>query len=182
MAARKAEHPRSTHCIGGLYEAGDPTDQVTPNTQSATYQYADGTELHCDLRNWFSGPPEAQGIYIFGSQGLDEVWRRQCASVLRTEERAWSHVCCRRKADDVAAQSPLRKLHRLRALAQVREPQGAPRRGPFLDDALPPWQHFVSGGPFGELRRRSRTVRATTTRPTSFSVARIARRTCSRKT
>ena len=34
-----------------------------------TYQYADGTELHCDIRNWFSGPPEAQGIYIFGSKG-----------------------------------------------------------------------------------------------------------------
>jgi predicted dehydrogenase len=65
----KREHPRSTHCIGGLYEAGAPTDQVTPNTQYVTYQYADGTELHCDIRNWFSGPPEAQGIYIFGSKG-----------------------------------------------------------------------------------------------------------------
>jgi predicted dehydrogenase len=65
----KREHPRSTHCIGGLHEAGAPTDQVTPNTQYVTYQYADGTELHCDIRNWFSGPPEAQGIYIFGSKG-----------------------------------------------------------------------------------------------------------------
>jgi predicted dehydrogenase len=65
----KREHPRSTHCIGGLYEAGAPTDQVTPNSQYVTYQYADGTELHCDIRNWFSGPPEAQGIYIFGSKG-----------------------------------------------------------------------------------------------------------------
>jgi predicted dehydrogenase len=65
----KREHPRSIHCIGGLHEAGAPTDQVTPNTQSVTYQYTDGTELHCDLRNWYSGPPEAQGIYIFGSKG-----------------------------------------------------------------------------------------------------------------
>ena len=69
----KGEHPRSTHCIGGLYEAGAPTDQVTPNTQYVTYQYADGTELHCDIRNWFSGPPEAQGIYIFGSKGWMKV-------------------------------------------------------------------------------------------------------------
>ena len=63
----------SVHCIGGLYEAGDRTDQATPNTQYASYQYADGTELHCDLRNWFSGPREAQGIYIFGSKGWMKV-------------------------------------------------------------------------------------------------------------
>jgi predicted dehydrogenase len=69
----KQEHPRSAHCIGGLYEAGAPTDQKTPNNQYATYQYADGTELHCDLRNWFSGPAEAQGIYIFGSKGWMKV-------------------------------------------------------------------------------------------------------------
>ena len=69
----KQEHPRTAHCIGGLHEAGAPTDQATPNTQYATYHYADGTELHCDLRNWFSGPAEAQGIYIFGSKGWMKV-------------------------------------------------------------------------------------------------------------
>jgi predicted dehydrogenase len=69
----KQEHPRKVHCIGGLYEAGARTDQTTPNTQYATYQYADGTELHCDMRNWFSGPPDAQGIYIFGSKGWMKV-------------------------------------------------------------------------------------------------------------
>jgi len=69
----KQEHPRTVHCIGGLYESGEPTDQKTPNTQYASYQYADGTELHCDMRNWFSGPPEAQGVYIFGSRGWMKV-------------------------------------------------------------------------------------------------------------
>ena len=69
----KQEHPRTAHCIGGLYEAGGRTDQVTPNTQYASYQYADGTELHCDLRNWFSGPREAQGVYVFGSEGWMKV-------------------------------------------------------------------------------------------------------------
>jgi predicted dehydrogenase len=69
----KQEHPRVAHCIGGLYEAGARTDQTTPNTQYVTYQYADGTELHCDLRNWFSGPAEAQGVYIFGSKGWMKV-------------------------------------------------------------------------------------------------------------
>jgi predicted dehydrogenase len=69
----KREHPRTAHCIGGLYEAGAPTDQTTPNTQYATYQYADGTELHCDIRNWFSGPAEAQGVFVFGSKGWMKV-------------------------------------------------------------------------------------------------------------
>jgi len=69
----KQEHPRTVHCIGGLYEAGERTDQQTPNTQTASYQYADGTELHCEMRNWFTGPKEAQGVYIFGSTGWMKV-------------------------------------------------------------------------------------------------------------
>jgi predicted dehydrogenase len=69
----KHEHPRSVYCSGGLHEAGAPTDQKTPNTQLTSYQYADGTELHCDLRNWFSGPPEGEGLYIFGSKGWMKV-------------------------------------------------------------------------------------------------------------
>jgi len=69
----KQEHPRSAYCIGGLFEAGERTDQATPNTQYASFQYADGTEIHCDLRNWFSGPREAQGVYIFGSKGWMKV-------------------------------------------------------------------------------------------------------------
>jgi predicted dehydrogenase len=73
----KQEHPRTAYCIGGLHEAGAPTDQQTPNSQYATYQYADGTELHCDLRNWFSGPPEAQGLYIYGSKGWMKVGEDQ---------------------------------------------------------------------------------------------------------
>jgi predicted dehydrogenase len=73
----KQEHPRTAYCMGGLYEAGAPTDQTTPNTQYAAYQYADGTELHCELRNWFSGPAEAQGVYIFGSNGWMKVGDRQ---------------------------------------------------------------------------------------------------------
>ena len=69
----KQEHPRTAHSIGGLHEAGAPTDQRSPNTQIATYQYADGTELQCEVRNWYTGPAEAQGIYIFGSKGWMRV-------------------------------------------------------------------------------------------------------------
>ena len=69
----KQEHPRTAYCSGGLYEAGDRTDQATPNTQSATYRYADGTELQGEVRNWLSGPTEAQGVYVFGSKGWMKV-------------------------------------------------------------------------------------------------------------
>ena len=69
----KQEHPRFVHCTGGLFEAGAPTDQTTPNTQYVTYKYADGTEIHCDLRNWFSGPPAASGVFVFGSKGWMKV-------------------------------------------------------------------------------------------------------------
>jgi predicted dehydrogenase len=69
----KQEHPRTIHCAGGLYEAGAPTDQTVPNTQYTTYQYADGTELHCDLRNWYTGPAEAQGLYVYGAKGWMKV-------------------------------------------------------------------------------------------------------------
>jgi predicted dehydrogenase len=69
----KQEHPRHVHCTGGLFEAGAPTDQATPNTQYATYKYADGTEIHCDLRNWFAGPAEASGVFVFGAKGWMKV-------------------------------------------------------------------------------------------------------------
>jgi predicted dehydrogenase len=69
----KQEHPRVVQCMGGLFEAGAPTDQTTPNTQYASYQYADGTEIHCDLRNWYAGPPQSAGVFIFGSKGWMKV-------------------------------------------------------------------------------------------------------------
>jgi predicted dehydrogenase len=69
----KQEHPRTVYCSGGLHEAGSRTDQATPNTQHAIYRYADGVEIRCDLHNWYSGPPEAQGVYVFGSKGWMKV-------------------------------------------------------------------------------------------------------------
>ena len=69
----KQEHPRTAYSLGGLHEGGAPTDQKTPNTQFAAYQYADGTELHCDMRNWYSGPSEAHGLFVYGSKGWMKV-------------------------------------------------------------------------------------------------------------
>ncbi len=132
----KQEHPRTAHCIGGLHEAGAPTDQKTPNSQYATYQYADGTELHCDLRNWFSGPPEAQGIFIFGSKGWMKVGddkaqvyygrKNEPGPTLTTEERVdpgQAHFenfidCLRsRKSEDLRA--PLEEGHLSTALCHL---------------------------------------------------------------
>jgi predicted dehydrogenase len=69
----KQEHPVTAHCSGGRYEGDAASDQATPNTQYATYQYADGTELHCDLRNWYAGPAEAQGLFVYGAKGWMKV-------------------------------------------------------------------------------------------------------------
>jgi predicted dehydrogenase len=69
----KQEHPRTAYCMGGLYEGGVATDQTTPNTQYAAYKYADGVELHCDLRNWYAGPASAQGMYVYGAKGWLKV-------------------------------------------------------------------------------------------------------------
>jgi predicted dehydrogenase len=69
----KQEHPRTVYSSGGLYEGGAQTDQETPNTQYAVYKYADGLEIHCDLRNWYSGPREAQGVFVYGAKGWMKV-------------------------------------------------------------------------------------------------------------
>ncbi|MGH9161445.1 MAG: Gfo/Idh/MocA family protein, partial [Vicinamibacteraceae bacterium] len=62
------EHPRVVFSTGGLYEGGQPTDQETPNTQYATFQYADGVALHCDVRGWYTEESDS-GLYIYGSDG-----------------------------------------------------------------------------------------------------------------
>ena len=62
----KQEHPKTAHCMAACTKSGAPTDQTTPNTQYATYQYADGTELHCDLRNWFADRPRRR-VFSFSA-------------------------------------------------------------------------------------------------------------------
>ena len=118
----KQEHPRTAHSIGGLHEAGAPTDQVTPNTQQATFQYADGTQLHCEIRNWSSGPAEAQGLYIFGSKGWMKVGDDKAQVFFGRRNEAGPDADLRREAR--RRTGALRELHRLRPVAPVAEPQG----------------------------------------------------------
>lgn len=96
----KAEHPRTAHSIGSLHEDGAPTDQKTPNTQIATYQYADGTQLQCEVRNWFSGPAEAQGIYIFGSKGWMRVGNDKAQVYLGRRNELGPALTADEKTDD----------------------------------------------------------------------------------
>lgn len=71
LAIGKREHPSAVHCVGGLFEQGQPTDQQTPNTQYATWTYADGTILRCDVVGWYSGR-EGGGSAIYGTNGWME--------------------------------------------------------------------------------------------------------------
>ena len=124
----KQEHPRTTSCIGGLYEGGAPTDQKTPNTQYTTFQYVDGTELHCDLRNWYSGPAEAQGLYVYGAKGWMKVGddraqvffgrKNEPGPVLTADEKADSgqahfqnFVDCMRSRTAADLRAPLEEGH-----------------------------------------------------------------------
>ena len=153
----KREHPRSIHCIGGLHEAGAPTDQVTPNTQSVTYQYTDGTELHCDLRNWYSGPPEAQGIYIFGSKG----WMKfgdDSAQVFfgRKNEPGPTFVADEKRDSGQSHFENFIDCLRSRKSENLRAPI---EEGHFSTTLCHLGNISYQGGPFGELRWRSRAVR-----------------------
>jgi predicted dehydrogenase len=80
LALDKNEHPKRIHCVGGRWEGGAPTDQETPNTQFATYEYADGTILRCDVQGWYCGR-EQGGAIIQGSEGWIDLDAREGAKV-----------------------------------------------------------------------------------------------------
>ena len=68
FAMGKREHPQRIHCTGGLHDQGAPTDQETPNVQSATFEYADGATMRCDVQGWFCGN-EGAGSFVYGTEG-----------------------------------------------------------------------------------------------------------------
>lgn len=70
----KQEHPVKIYCFGGLNESGDPTAQETPNVQHASYEYADGASIQCEVRGWYTEPAES-GISIYGSKGWMKIGR-----------------------------------------------------------------------------------------------------------
>ena len=68
-ALNKNVHPVKVQCYGGLY--ADKSDQETPNTQVASYQYADGTLVELDMTTLrtpsFGG--ERYGAFFYTPQG-----------------------------------------------------------------------------------------------------------------
>jgi predicted dehydrogenase len=65
----KRIHPISVHCSGGYFVYD--SDQETPNTQVAVYEYDDGTILECEIRNLFTNFEENMvvGNFFYGSKG-----------------------------------------------------------------------------------------------------------------
>ena len=95
---RKQEHPVSVYSAGGIYgfRSGggsatpgkrvygdvetyghDPTTQETPNTQTATYMYADGTLLEMETRGRYTNHEGSEGQEVgnlfLGTEGWLEI-------------------------------------------------------------------------------------------------------------
>lgn len=69
-AMNKRVHPKTIHCMGGLYNRND-TDQEVPNVQVATFEYEDGTFFELEVR-CLDTNPEANvrgGSFVYGSEG-----------------------------------------------------------------------------------------------------------------
>lgn len=65
----KAEHPVEISSSGGLY--GPPSDQETPNVQTANIKYADGALLVFEVRGLPTNPEEGIGVgnLFYGTEG-----------------------------------------------------------------------------------------------------------------
>jgi hypothetical protein len=126
------------YCSGGTYEDGAPTDQQTPNTQSATYQYADGTELHCDLRTGSVDRPEARGVFVYGSKGWLKVGSDKVEVFFGRKNEPGPTLTSDEKPDselDLEGTGALRELHRRRPVASVGQ-SACPARGGPLSSTL----------------------------------------------
>ncbi len=73
---QKDEHPVKIHSCGAYYKFEDCSQQ-TPNTQTATFEYADGKILQFEVRGLYSGGEAGLGVKIgnlfFGSEGWMEI-------------------------------------------------------------------------------------------------------------
>ncbi len=65
----KNEHPVRVHSVGGYF--GPPSSQTTPDTQSATFEYADGVILEFATRGQFTNPEGGVeiGNLFYGTEG-----------------------------------------------------------------------------------------------------------------
>jgi len=65
----KREHPVRVKCVGGKFACDD--DQETPNTQLATFEYADGKILQFEVRGWYTNDEAGVriGNLFYGTEG-----------------------------------------------------------------------------------------------------------------
>jgi predicted dehydrogenase len=65
----KQEHPVKVHSSGGYF--GEPSSQETPDTQSSTFTYADGTILEFGTRGQFTNDEGTMriGVLFYGPKG-----------------------------------------------------------------------------------------------------------------
>jgi hypothetical protein len=66
---QKRTHPAKIHCTGGYYV--HDSDQETPNTQIAVYEYDDKTILQCEIRNLHTNFEQdvVVGNFFYGAEG-----------------------------------------------------------------------------------------------------------------
>lgn len=65
----KKVHPQKVKCVGGYYAVD--SDQETPNTQLATYEYDDGKFIQFEVRGLYTNPEDdiKIGNLFFGTEG-----------------------------------------------------------------------------------------------------------------
>ena len=73
----KEEHPVRVQSMGGYYAFGDVCSQETANTQSATFEYADGKLLQFEVRGLYTAgeaPLDVKiGNLFYGTKGWMEI-------------------------------------------------------------------------------------------------------------
>ncbi len=74
----KSEHPVRIQSMGGYYKfTADECSQETPNTQTTTFEYADGKLLQFEVRGLYTAGEDNMGVKIgnlfYGTEGWMEV-------------------------------------------------------------------------------------------------------------
>ena len=180
----KNEHPVSVYSAGGIYgfrqDEGTPTpgkrvygdvetyghdktSQETPNTQTATYKYADGTLLEMETRGRYTNHEGSQGQEVgnlfFGAEGWLEISGNTWKAFRKREREPFAGS----KEGERGGNHWGNFLEALRA-GKTEAFHADISRGAPLDLALPPGQHLLPRRPVADLQRRDAS--ASSTRPT----------------
>ena len=174
----KQEHPVKVSSMGGYF--GPESAQETPDTQTALFEYADGTILEFATRGEHTNDEGAQriGNLFYGSKGwlwIDETGRRwqsyMGAVGVKNEKGPGSDYAAEAGAEPVGLDDDrvpaLPELHR-RHPRQRSEAADLRHHGrPPVVDAAAPREHLLSRRARAQVRRQDRDGSSTTRRRTS---------------